>query len=154
MALELTSTAFEEGTTIPVRHTCDGDDVSPPLSVAGIPAEAESLALIADDPDAPGTTWVHWVLYGLPTDAGGLPEGVPPEPEVRGGARQGENDFGDLGYGGPCPPAGEEHRYVFKLYALDGSPELGPGATREELLEAIEPLVVDEARLTGRYRRS
>lgn len=154
MSLELRSVSFDEGETIPVRHTCDGEDLSPPLSVEGVPAGAESLALIVDDPDAPAGTWVHWVLYGLPADLGSLPQGVPAGAEAQDGGLQGENDFGDLGWGGPCPPPGEEHRYVFRLYALDGTPELGSGATKEELLEAIEPMVVEEARLTGRYQRS
>lgn len=154
MPLELTSDAFSEGETIPTRYTCDGEDVSPPLSVDGVPAEAESLALIVDDPDAPSRTWVHWVLYGLPADTGSVPESVPPEADVLDGARQGENDFGNLGWGGPCPPPGESHRYVFHLYALDGTPDLASGASKEELLSAIEPMVVEEARLTGRYQRS
>lgn len=154
MTLELTSEAFAEGERIPARHTCDGEDLSPPLSVRGVPDKAEALALIADDPDAPGTTWVHWVLYGLPPDTGALPENVPSSEEVLGGARQGENDFGDLGYGGPCPPPGEDHRYVFKLYALRGTPALDAGASKEELLAAIEGRIVEEARLTGRYERA
>jgi len=153
MPLRLTSDAFSEGDAVPVRYTCDGEDVSPPLSVDGVPGEAESLALIVDDPDAPNRTWVHWVLYGLPADTSSVPEDVPPDPEVLGGARQGENDFGDLGWGGPCPPHGEDHRYVFRLYALEGTPEMEAGASKEELLSAIEPMVVEEVRLTGRYRR-
>ena len=154
MPLELTSDAFAEGETMPTRYTCDGEDVSPPLSVDGVPAEAESLALIVDDPDAPNRTWVHWVLYGLPPDTRSVPESVSPEPEGPGGARQGENDFGNLGWGGPCPPPGEKHRYVFHLYALDGTPDLESGASKEELLSAMEPMVLEEVRLTGRYRRS
>lgn len=154
MTLRLTSDAFSEGDAIPERYTCDGEDVSPSLAVDGVPEEAESMALIVDDPDAPNRTWVHWVLYGLPADTTAVPESVPPDPEVLGGARQGENDFGDLGWGGPCPPAGEDHRYVFHLYALEGTPELEAGASKQELLSAIEPVVAEEARLTGRYRRS
>lgn len=153
MSLELTSGAFDEGEVIPVRHSCDGEDVSPPLSVGGVPPEAGSLALIVDDPDAPGGSWVHWVLYGLPADIGDVPQNVPGDAELSGGGLQGENDFGDLGWGGPCPPPGEKHRYVFELYALDGTPGLGSGATGEELLAEIEPMVVEEARLTGRYQR-
>lgn len=154
MSLELTSDSFDEGDTIPVRHTCDGEDLSPPLSVGGVPDEAESLAMIVDDPDAPAGTWVHWVLYGLPADIRSLPQGVPADADVLDGTLQGENDFGDLGWGGPCPPPGEEHRYVFSLYALEGTPGLESGATKERLLEAIEPMVLEEARLTGRYQRS
>lgn len=154
MNLELTSDSFDEGETIPVRHTCDGEDLSPPLSIRGVPDEAESLALIVDDPDAPAGTWVHWVLYRLPAATESLPQGVPADAEVLDGTLQGENDFGDPGWGGPCPPPGEEHRYVFRLYALDGTPEIGSGATKEVLLSAAEAMVVDEARLTGRYQRS
>lgn len=154
MALELTSDAFGEGDPIPERFTCDGRDVSPPLAFHGVPPEAECLALVVDDPDAPAGTWVHWVLWGLPADEGGLPEGVPPDAELPSGARQGTNDFGDPGYGGPCPPPGKAHRYVFRLYALDGDPGLAPGATKAELLEAMEPRVLASCRLTGRYRRS
>lgn len=154
MSLELTSEAFDDGADIPAVHTCDGRDVSPPLVIAGVPEEAETLVLIADDPDAPRGTWVHWVLYGLPADGGRLPEGVPPEARVRGGARQGENDFGKLGYGGPCPPPGETHRYFFRLYALDGDPGLEPGLTKAEVLEAVEPMLLESCELMGRYRRA
>lgn len=154
MPLAFTSDAFEDGDTIPVRHTCDGEDLSPPLAIDGVPPEAESLALVVDDPDAPGTTWVHWVLYGLSADTSSIPEGIAVGPEGQGGARQGENDFGDRGWGGPCPPPGEEHRYVFELYALDGSPDLEAGASKEELLAATEPMTLETARLTGRYQRS
>lgn len=154
MALELASDAFEEGDAIPEKHTCDGADVSPPLTFRDVPPEAESLALVVDDPDAPAGTWVHWVLWGVSADREGLPEGVPAGAEGPGGARQGTNDFGDVGYGGPCPPPGKPHRYVFRLYALEGSPELEAGATKEELLAEIEPRVLASCRLTGRYQRS
>lgn len=155
MALELTSPAFDDGGSVPERFTCDGADVSPPLEIAGVPEEAASLALVADDPDAPAGTWVHWVLWGLPADRRELPEGVPADDEVLGGARQGTNDFGSPGYGGPCPPPGDgPHRYFFRLYALREAPGLAPGATKEELLEAIDPLVVASCELMGRYRRS
>lgn len=154
MALELTSPAFDDGARIPERFTCDGADVSPPLEIAGVPEEAASLALVADDPDAPAGTWVHWVLWGLPGDRRELPEGVPPGEEGPDGARQGTNDFGNSGYGGPCPPPGAPHRYFFKLYALEGTPDLAPGATKEELLEAIDPRVVASCELMGRYERS
>lgn len=154
MTLELESDAFAEGERIPEEYTCDGRDVSPPLSLRGVPPEAESLALVVDDPDAPVRTWDHWVLFGLGPDTRTVPEAVPGEAEVLDGARQGTNDFGDLGYGGPCPPPGEDHRYVFTIYALDAAPGVAAGATKEELLREIEPTVVAEARLTGRYRRA
>lgn len=154
MALQLASDAFDDGGSIPERFTCDGADVSPPLTVTGVPDEARSLALVVDDPDAPAGTWVHWVLWGLPAGRRELPEGVPAEDEVLGGARQGTNDFGNPGYGGPCPPSGGPHRYVFRLYALQEAPDLEAGATKEELLEAIEPITLESCRLVGRYRRS
>lgn len=154
MTLQLLSEAFDDGDAIPRPHTCDGEDVSPPLAISGVPGEAVSLALVADDPDAPAGTWVHWVLWGLPASTTGLPEGVPAREEVLDGVRQGENDFGNLGYGGPCPPAGAEHRYFFKLYALDAEPELPPGATRSQLMEAVGSSIVDRCELVGRYRRS
>ena len=154
MALELTSDAFNDGADIPAVHTCDGRDVSPPLSIRGVPDGAESLVLIADDPDAPRGTWVHWVLYGLPPDVGELPRGVAGRGGALEGSRQGENDFGDLGYGGPCPPAGEEHRYFFRLYALDADPDLEAGLSKDEVLEVVEPMVLESWELMGRYRRA
>lgn len=151
--MQITSSAFDDGEPIPVPHTCDGEDRSPPLEWSGVPEEAETLALIVDDPDAPAGTWVHWVIYGLPSDRDGLPEGVPPAETGPDGARQGRNDFQRLGYGGPCPPSNGAHRYVFKLYALDADPEIEPGATKDRLLEAMEGHVLAEARLMGTYRR-
>ena len=122
--MQLTSTAFTNGAPIPARYTCEGKDLSPPLRWSGVPAGAKSLALIADDPDAPVGTWVHWVLYDLPPSLAELSEDVPKTQTIAGGARQGLNDFRRPGYGGPCPPPGKPHRYFFKLYALDKPLEL------------------------------
>jgi hypothetical protein len=152
MTIEITSTAFANEGMIPRRFTCDGENISPPLSWKGMPEGTKSLALIADDPDAPRKTWVHWVVYNLPAESGGLPENVPPEKTLAGGGRQGTSDFGRIGYGGPCPPSGT-HRYFFKLYALDAELGLAPGATKEELLQAMAGHVLAEAQLMGRYRR-
>jgi Raf kinase inhibitor-like YbhB/YbcL family protein len=152
MTMEITSTAFAEEGMIPRRFTCDGEDISPPLSWKGVPEGTKSLALIADDPDAPRKTWVHWVVFNLPAGSSGLPENVPPEKTLAGGGRQGTSDFGRIGYGGPCPPSGT-HRYFFKLYALDAELGLAPGVTREELLQAMAGHVLAEAHLMGRYRR-
>jgi Raf kinase inhibitor-like YbhB/YbcL family protein len=152
MSIRLESSAFSEGGAIPRQYTCDGRDLSPPLSFSGLPPEAKSLALICDDPDAPSKTWVHWVLYNLPPGAKGLPEGVPAAKEVAGGGAQGTNDFRNIGYRGPCPPSGT-HRYVFKLYALDGEVSLPPGTTKEELLRAMEGHVLAEGKLSGKYSR-
>jgi len=151
--MELTSSAFAEGTEIPKKYTCDAEDISPPLSWTAPPQGTASLVLICDDPDAPVGTWVHWVLYGLPADARHLAEGVPPTEITAGGAKQGRNDFGRIGYGGPCPPRGPAHRYFFKLYAVDMDLTLGPGATKAEVLKAIEGHVLAETQYMGRYKR-
>lgn len=151
--ISLLSDAFEEGTPIPRQHTCDGADLSPALSWEGIPDGTRSLALICDDPDAPVGTWVHWVIYGLPADAVELPAGVPTDPELEGGVRQGVNDFGRYGYGGPCPPPGPPHRYFFRVYALDAELDLSAGASKQELLAAMEGDVLDEGVLMGTYQR-
>ena len=151
--LDLTSAAFTEGDTIPTRYTCDGDDLSPPLSWGAPPAGTGSLALICDDPDAPVGTWVHWVLYDLPPGVTSLAEGIPPDEELAGGGRQGNNSWPRIGYGGPCPPKGSPHRYVFKLYALDTKLNLSPGATNKELLKAMEGHVLAQGQLIGRYGR-
>src|SRR5262245_50894443 len=111
MALTVTSTAFREGQPIPKQHTGDGKDVSPPLQWSAVPEGTKGLALVCEDPDAPRGTWTHWVLFNLPATTQGLPEGVPAQETVLGGARQGKNDFGKLGYGGPAPPRGKPHRY-------------------------------------------
>jgi hypothetical protein len=137
---------------IPERYTCDGKDVSPPLAWKDIPAGSKSLALICDDPDAPGKTWVHWVLFNLPADSEGLPEQVPPERNLENGARQGKNDFSRIGYGGPCPPGGT-HRYYFRLYALDEFLEARPGITKDDLLEIMDDHILAETALMGTYSR-
>ena len=156
MALELRSPAFEPNGEIPVRYTCDGQDVSPPLEWSGVPEGTKSLVLIVDDPDAPDPaaprmTWVHWVLYNIPPSATGLPEGVKPS-DLPPGARQGLNDWKRTGYGGPCPPIGR-HRYFHKLYALsEVLPDLGT-PTKAELLRAMEGKILDQAELVGTYQR-
>ncbi len=153
MSFTLTSPAFREEDTIPRPHTGDGDDMSPSLRWTDPPAGTRSFALICDDPDAPRGTWVHWVLYNLPADARELTEGIPSEAEPPSGARQGKNDFGNIGYGGPAPPRGKPHRYYFKLYALDSMLDLPSGATKAQLLAATKGHVLAEAQLMGRYGR-
>ncbi len=153
MDIRLTSTAFAEGGTIPRKHTCDGADVSPPLAWDNVPEGTRSFALICDDPDAPMGTWVHWVLFNLPADARSLPEAVPTEKELPGGARQGTNDFRKIGYGGPCPPPGKPHRYFFKLYALDTTLDLPAGSTKAQVVKAMEGHVLAEGQLMGKYGR-
>ena len=152
MALEMSSSAFSEGEMIPTRYTCDGPDVSPDLSWSGVPETAKSLALICDDPDAPMGTWVHWVLFNIPSGASGLPAEIPSVAALESGARHGTNDFRRLGYGGPCPPGGT-HRYFFKLYALDTELNLDSGITKDQLLEAMQDHILAEAQLMGKYSR-
>ena len=151
--LSVTSTAFSEGESIPVVHTCDGEDRSPPLAWSGVPADAMSLALIVDDPDAPGGDFVHWVLYKIPSETRELGIGVSKDATTAFGADNGRSGFGDLGYGGPCPPRGSPHRYFFKLYALDAEPNLEPGAGKAELLNEIQGHILAEGQLMGRYQR-
>ncbi len=153
MTIQLTSPVFEDGEAIPRKHTCDAEDVSPPLAWSHMPEGAKSTALICDDPDAPMGTWVHWVLYDLPAEVTALPEAVPMTDRLDNGAKQGTTDFDRIGYGGPCPPAGKPHRYFFKLYALDKMLGLEPGATKSELLSAMEGHVLAEGRLMGTYQR-
>ena len=154
MALPISSSSFANGGYIPKRFTCDGADVSPELSWTNPPAGAQSFALIADDPDAPVGTWTHWVLFDLPPTTRSLPEGVSKlMDKLPDGGRQGLNDFGKIGYGGPCPPPGKAHRYFFKLYALDRKLGLKPGSTRARLEQAMQSHVLNEADWMGKYRR-
>jgi Raf kinase inhibitor-like YbhB/YbcL family protein len=154
MAFELTSPAFRNEQEIPRRFTCDGENLSPALRWTDAPPGTKALALIADDPDAPGGVFAHWVLYDIPVSARELAEGTPAQAALPAGAREGLNDFGKVGYGGPCPPPGPAHRYYFTLYALDRPTELPERATRQQLLEAVERHVLAEARLMGRYARA
>jgi len=153
MALQISSPAFSAGVAIPKKFTCDGPDVSPQLKWNEPPANAKSFALIMDDPDAPVGTWVHWVLYDLPADTGELPEGVAKQEQLASGARQGRNDFGKSGYGGPCPPPGKAHRYFFKLYALDTKLNLKSGSTKADVERAMKGHILSQAELIGRYGR-
>jgi Raf kinase inhibitor-like YbhB/YbcL family protein len=150
--MEIKSSAFKEGETIPAKYTCDNLDVSPPLEWSEGPAGTMTYALICDDPDAPRGTWVHWVMYNIPGDLVKLSENIPKTESLSNGARQGKTDFGSIGYGGPCPPSGT-HRYYFKIYALDYAPDYKPVITKKELLQLMEGHILDEAQLMGRYKR-
>ena len=157
MTITVTSPAFGAGSRIPKKYTADGADLSPPLDWGELPPGTQQLALIVDDPDAPrDEPWVHWVLYGIPNDADGLPEDVPAretltEPFV---AQQGRNDFGNIGYGGPAPPKGHgTHHYHFKLYALDRTSGLQPGLTKEQLLHEIGGQILGQGELVATYER-
>lgn len=151
--MELTSTAFSDGKPIPAIHTCEGKDISPPLTWSGVPPGTASLALIVDDPDAPVGTWVHWVLFNLPPSARELPGNVPPTQHPPQGGVQGINDFRKLGYGGPCPPPGKPHRYFFKLYALDRMLELRPGVTKPQVEKEMKQHILATGQLIGIYAR-
>jgi Raf kinase inhibitor-like YbhB/YbcL family protein len=150
MSFRLTTSAFR-GSAVPKKFTCDGSDVSPALTWTDPPKGTEALALVMDDPDAPGGTWVHWVIYDLPAETRELREGVPKDRELRGGARQGRNDFGKLGYNGPCPPRGTVHRYFFKLYALDSKMNLEPGVSKGELERAMKGHILSQVELVGNF---
>jgi Raf kinase inhibitor-like YbhB/YbcL family protein len=152
MDIKVTSSAFQDGGMIPAEYTCDGADVSPPLKWDSVPDGTKSIALISDDPDAPMGTWVHWVLFNLPVDAGELPENVPTDGTLPNGTKQGTTDFGRTGYGGPCPPSGT-HRYFFKIYALDTMLDLPAGARKSDLLRAMENHILAEGQLMGKYKR-
>jgi Raf kinase inhibitor-like YbhB/YbcL family protein len=150
--MTLESSAFTPEGLIPSKYTCDGENVSPALRWDEPPDGTQRLVLIVDDPDAPGKTFVHWVLYDLPADIRELPEAMPPDPILLTGGVQGKSDFDRYGYGGPCPPRGT-HRYVFKLYAIDTVLDLPPGASKAEVVEAMQGHILAGAELVGKYRR-
>ena len=152
-AMQVTSTAIKEGQLIPRQYTCDGVNISPPLEWNGTPKSAKTIAIIADDPDAPSGTWVHWVVYNLPAENIGLVENLPLTEDLKAGGFQGKNDFQKIGYGGPCPPSGT-HRYFFKVYALDIELPLKAGATKAEIEKAMQGHIVAQAQLMGTYSRS
>ena len=150
--MDLKSSAFEAGGIIPKKYTCDGPDVSPPLSWSDVPGGAKSLTLIADDPDAPRGTWVHWVAWNIPATARALEEDAPKRDTLPNGMKQGTTDFRSIGYGGPCPPSGT-HRYFFKLYALDATLNLPPSTTKKDLEKAMQGHVLAQSELMGKYAR-
>jgi hypothetical protein len=152
MALHLTTAAFQNGGFIPTEFTCDGADNSPALAWTDPPAGTKGLAVIVDDPDAPDGTWVHWVLYDVPGDTRKLEEGIAKDRQLPGGARQGRNDFGKIGYNGPCPPKGSPHRYFFKLYALDRKTSLKAGASKAELERAMKGHILADAEVVGLFQ--
>lgn len=152
--MRITSSAFENEETIPVQYTCEGDNISPPLSWSGVPDGAKALALVVDDPDASGT-FTHWVVYNLPVSPPGLEEGASLSDRLSEGLREGLNDFGEQGYGGPCPPRGDDpHRYFFRLFALDQELNFTGRVTRDQLMDAVESKTLEEAVLMGLYSRS
>ena len=152
MPFKVTSDAFAQGETIPQKYSCNGQDISPPLQWDDVPSDTQSLVLIMDDPDAPVGTWVHWVLYNLPAETRSLPEAIPPDISLPDGSQHGKNSWGRFGYGGPCPPSGT-HRYFFKLYALDTRLDLSAGASKEQLLDAMEGHILSQLELMGTYSK-
>lgn len=150
--MEIKSSAFEQGGMIPPKFTCEGNNISPSITWEGAPEGTRSIALIADDPDAPMGTWVHWVYYDIPMKISHLSEGIPQENKPASGGTQGVNDFQNVGYDGPCPPSGT-HRYFFKIYALDTMLNLKPGAGKKELLKAMEGHILGEGALMGRFTK-
>ncbi|HTG51481.1 MAG TPA: YbhB/YbcL family Raf kinase inhibitor-like protein [Candidatus Tectomicrobia bacterium] len=145
-AMKITSSAFHEGSNIPSKFTCDGSDASPPLQITGVPSEAKSLVLIADDPDAPSGLFTHWLVWNIPPQTSSIAEGSAPK------GVHGANDFGKSGYGSPCPPSGT-HRYSFKIFALDSALELRSGAKRSQVDAAMKGHVIAQGELVGRYAR-
>ncbi len=150
MTFSFSSPAFGHGQPIPAVYTCKGRDISPPLTWSDLPQGTKSLALIMDDPDAPIGTWVHWVIYNIPSTRTGLEEAIPSEERLADGSLQGKNSWRRIGYGGPCPPSGT-HRYYFRLYALDSMLSLAPGATKEQLLQAMQGHILTEAEWMGTF---
>jgi Raf kinase inhibitor-like YbhB/YbcL family protein len=155
-AFVFTESAVAEGEPIDPRYTCDGEDLSPALAWEDVPEGTAELAILVEDPDAPGGVFTHWLGYGLDPEESALPENVPEGDEVKGppALRQGENDMGTIGYSGPCPPGGETHRYVFRVVALDATLDLEGGASRSQFLEAVAGHLNGEATLTATYSRS
>lgn len=149
----LSSTAFKEGEKIPVRYTCDGQDISPDLTWDESPQLTEVFVLIVDDPDAPGGIFTHWVLFNIPSNIYQFGEGVPTQGQLENGTLQGKNDFGRIGYGGPCPPKGSSHRYRFTIYALDQRLKLEAGVSKKQVVNAMQDHILAQGRLTGTYQR-
>lgn len=152
MPLKIQSPAFGQGEAIPVKYTCEGENISPPLQWTDIPSGTESFAIIFEDPDAPAKVWVHWILYNIPNQLNHLDEHFPASEILTNGTTHGINDFQKHAYRGPCPPS-DSHRYVLKLYALDTMLDLAPGANKKELLHAMEDHILDKAELMGRFAR-
>lgn len=151
--MQLTSAAFKNGESIPEQYTCEGKNISPPLAWTGAPAGTRSFVLIVDDPDAPHGVWTHWVVFDLPANTTELPEDTPKSQSITGNAKQGTNDFKQVGYGGPCPPPGKPHRYFFKLFALDTMLDLKPGSSKTQIEAAIAQHVLAQGQLVGTYQR-
>lgn len=152
--LKLNSISFEPGGYIPEKFTCDGEDITPDISWAGAPAGTETYVLIVEDPDAPGRVFTHWVVYNIPNTVAGFEEGMSAFEIIKSGAYQGKNDFGQIGYRGPCPPSGKAHRYYFRLFALDSELDLPSMLSKSAVLGAMKGHVLDETEIVGKYQRA
>lgn len=152
MNINLTSPAFDDGDFLPVKYTCDGANISPPLKWDSLPPKTESIAIICEDPDAPSGNWTHWIIFNIPPQTTSLPENIPDDETLTDGTRQGINDFGATGYGGPCPPWGT-HRYFFKIYALDIIIDIVSFVDKDTFLNAITGHILATGRLMGKYKR-
>jgi Raf kinase inhibitor-like YbhB/YbcL family protein len=150
--MEIKSSSFNHEAMIPAKYTCDGRNISPPLSWSGAPEKTQSFALICDDPDAPVGLWIHWVIFDIPATVNSLPEKTSRQEEITGLGKNGKNTSGHYGYDGPCPPGGT-HRYYFKLYALDTMLDKKAGLTKDDLLAAMKGHILGEAQLMGKYKR-
>lgn len=153
MVFQIESSAFGDGEMLPTKYTCDGLDISPPLHWNNVPEGTKSFALICDDPDAPMMTWVHWILYNIPSEKTRLQEGIPATEILEKGIVQGRNSWNKIGYGGPCPPGSKPHRYYFRLYALDTILDVKPGAKKKHILAAMSGHIRAQAELIGTYTR-
>jgi Raf kinase inhibitor-like YbhB/YbcL family protein len=151
--LSVSSMAFQEGKEIPVKYTCQGQDISPSVAWGEPPSGTKSVLLVMDDLDAPVGVFTHWVIFNIPPDRRELAEAVPAQPQLPDGSRQGENSFGRIGYGGPCPPSGNPHRYQFTVYALDIPLGVVAGASKKQVLDASEGHILARGKLTGTYQR-
>lgn len=150
--MQVSSSAFKDGDSIPPEFTADDVDVSPPLQWQGAPGDTKSYVLICDDPDAPRGTWTHWVIFNIPADRHELPKAVPTEREVLDGARQGINSFKKIGYGGPNPPAGKPHHYIFTVYALDTLLDLPAGSSKQDVEKAMKGHIRASGKVTGLFK--
>jgi Raf kinase inhibitor-like YbhB/YbcL family protein len=153
MTIVLSSTAFKEGDRIPVKYTCDGQDISPALVWDEPPQQTEAFVLMVDDPDAPGGVFTHWMIFNIPANTHQFGEGVPIQEQLESGALQGKNDFGKIGYRGPCPPSGGSHQYRFTIYALDQRLNLKAGASKKQVIDAMQGHILAQGQLTGTYQR-
>ena len=152
MSIKITSSAFTKDGNIPKKYSCDGVNISPPLSWTDAPADTKSYAIVIEDPDAPSKTWIHWVIFNIPAADTSLPEHFPARKEMSNGILQGTNDFRNIGYGGPCPPSGT-HRYFIKIYALNMMLKIPAGSTKQQLEQAMKEHILAEGELMGKYTR-